>query len=212
MVRTKLIILDFDKVLFYRALTSKILNDMGGFQVKKYTYFPYPGVHDFLLDICRKYKIGFFTSITEKNAKEILETLLENTEVKYEFILDRRFVKLDPEYKSYRKLNEYDTIKLLSDVFNSPIVNHHRIYNKFNTIIIDDSYLKIRFNHPRNVILFDNVDMRSIIDKLGIDDVKEYNDDYNPNIKKINLNKRWDINEYTTLTSFSDILHHLELV
>lgn len=177
----KLIILDFDNVLFHRVKNGN--KRPNSFRIKRYEYYPYPSVINFLEELTQHYHIGFFTSITEENSRNIIKKLIPK-HIRYEFILDRRFVKFDPSYWNNSHINQgnqsdknnynnggliikdYDTVKYLTDVFNNPNINERRLYNHTNTIIIDDSYMKMRFNNVKNVILFYHEKNLTINDKL----------------------------------------------
>jgi len=191
----KLVVLDFDGVLFERHRTVDNPPPNPDFTHKYFSYYIYPGVHQFIQSLLEKYDVGFLTSITEKNTLPILRKLYANKEIpKFKFILDRRFVKHDPEYKKFEKINFYDTIKLLSDIHLSSTINLNRVYNTHNTIIIDDSYMKMRFNHPKNVILFTPIVKQNFY--VGYN----YRSGYL---------KKWPEHQYTKLSSYEEILNYI---
>lgn len=95
------------------------------------------------LDFCYlHFNVGFFTSTTEKNAKLILNQLLTQEQFNQTtLMLFRQHTHRD--YESYKI---YDTIKNLNDVYDT-------MYHDKNTILIDDSPEKVRYNNPKNIII-----------------------------------------------------------
>ena len=137
---------------------------------KERLIIPRPHLYEFMDEIVKKYKIAIFTSCKENNGKMMINKLLKG--YNFEFIWYRDHCILDPDYstdnckdnvvKIFNSKNnivnnkvhnyiveEHDTIKNLSSILSSPIINQKRIYNKNNVLLIDDGERKMRFN-PKN--------------------------------------------------------------
>ena len=142
----KLLLLDINGVLCYRT-TEDISGELV-IKLPKCSVALRPGYQIFL-DFCYyRYKIAFFSSTTYQNANDILETLLTPNQKKrtlFRWFRDR--THYDPD------TNDHSTIKLLSDVFDNPVVNSYRQFTSRNTLLCDDSPSKIRFNNPNNIVL-----------------------------------------------------------
>ena len=132
---------------------------------KERLIIPRPHLYEFMDEIVKKYKIAIFTSCKENNGKMMINKLLKD--YKFEFIWYRDHCILDPDYSTDCLIDnfiinkiinnkvhnyiveEHDTIKNLSSILSSPIINQKRIYNKNNVLLIDDGERKMRFN-PKN--------------------------------------------------------------
>nr|QBK90220.1 MAG: ctd-like (NLI interacting factor-like) phosphatase [Pithovirus LCPAC102] len=190
----KLLIFDMDNVLFERVKQYEA-NKMNinikyefSFINNNNIYYIRPGVIDFMNICIRLYDIGIFTSM-QKNVYNILNTIFDyNIVKKFKFIYTRTHTKLDPEYNILPKITEFNTVKYLSDIFTSPIINSKRIYNKNNTILVDDSYMKIRFNSPKNIIIFNynSLDENSDILEEHSDILEEHSDTLDENNNTLN--------------------------
>ena len=47
----------------------------------------------------------------------------------------------------------FDTIKKLNDIYDNPVVNSKHLYHSKNTILIDDTFKKVRYNELNNIII-----------------------------------------------------------
>ena len=172
----KLVIFDLDGVFFDRVklkdldqsdLDQNELDDRKYYDYVWMRYYIKTGLYKFIYECSKKYDIAIYTSITNNNVHNILKKIFGvQYKKKFKFILAREYVKFDPDYGDDPDTENYDTVKYLDDIFMSPIYSKNRTYNKDNTVIVDDSYKKIRFNDPKNVILFDPQE-------------SEHNDEYN---------------------------------
>lgn len=125
-------------------------------ELKAYKVIMRPGAREFLEFCYKNFTVGFFSSTTYPNANAILEKLLtseQKSATAFRWYRDR--THLDPNYGKDSSTTQYDTIKKLSDVFDSPTINADRKYHTGNTILCDDSTTKTRFNNPRNVLMFE---------------------------------------------------------
>jgi hypothetical protein len=116
---------------------------------------PRPGYKELLAHCFANYSVGIFSSTTERNVTKILEGLLtaeQNASLMLRWFRDR--TRLDPDYGMETNIQRHETIKMLCDVFDNPILNEPRHYTLHNTILVDDSYLKVRFIDPQaNVVI-----------------------------------------------------------
>src|SRR5579864_8673580 len=109
-----------------------------------------PGARDFLTNAYNRFTVGFFSSTTYRNAHQILDALLtKEQKAKTCCFWYRDRTRFDPDADA----NSFDTIKLLDDIYQNPVVNEHRIWSNGNTVLIDDSFKKNRFNRTENFIL-----------------------------------------------------------
>lgn len=133
----------------------------------KFIVFLRPHVKEFL-DFCfLNYDVGFFSSTTEKNAGEILSVLLSDVQKKkVKFFWYRDRTRLDPDYGKDSEIKNFDTVKLLDDIIESPMINYERKYNENNIFLLDDSEKKTRFNNSDNVIIIPSFDMKLSLDEL----------------------------------------------
>ena len=136
-----------------------------------------PDVRDFLEKCFELADIAFWSSTTYYNAKHILDHILtesQQSNVIFKWYRDR--TKLDPTYGIDHVTNNYDTIKDLNDVWDSPVINRNRFYNSSNTIICDDDHKKVRLNNKDNIIMvttfdpweseYDNTVMNDLLEKI----------------------------------------------
>jgi hypothetical protein len=115
---------------------------------------PRPGHREFLTHCFTHYSVGIFSSTTERNVTKILDGLLTPEQIAslaLRWFRDR--TRLDPDYGMEPNIERHETIKLLSDVLDNPILNEQRRYSLRNIILVDDSFLKVRFIDPQENVL-----------------------------------------------------------
>jgi TFIIF-interacting CTD phosphatase-like protein len=141
-----LILLDLNGVLCRKIASGPVPEN--ALQLQSYAVEPRPGVKEFLEFCYSHYTVGFFSSTTFRNADPILKKILTPEQYqlsKIKWFRDR--TRFDPDTK------DHTTIKVLKDLFDNPIANSERIWSESNTLLIDDSIEKTRFNSPKNVLL-----------------------------------------------------------
>lgn len=106
-----------------------------------------PGTKEFMVWASENYTLAIFTSMIQKNCLLALKPI---SGIGFEFIWARDRCKLDPTKQ------EWETIKSLTDVWLFPDFN--RAWNQTNTIIVDDSAEKHKYNDPKNIILISSWD------------------------------------------------------
>jgi len=149
----QLLILDLNGVLCRKTKTDQLSND-NVIKLSNYNVVLRPGLYEFLNVCYQKYDVGFYTSTKRQNAVTILNGILTKFQQNETVCrLYREFTQLDPDYLIDPDTEKHDTIKLLSVIFNHPLINESRKYNYSNTIICDDSLTKLRFNNLENVII-----------------------------------------------------------
>lgn len=142
----RLILLDLNGVLC-RKITSGPMPE-NAFDLRAYAVEPRPGVTEFLEFCYSHYAVGFFSSTTFKNADPILKKLLTPEQYKLSTIKwFRDRTRFDPDNTNH------ETVKVLKDLFENPVTNYDRVWNETNTLLIDDSEQKTRFNSKGNVLL-----------------------------------------------------------
>ena len=130
---TRLLILDINGVLCCKIANQVVLR---------------PDYKEFLSFCFDNFTVAFFSSTTYKNANAIINKLLSSEQrSKVAFFWYRDRTRKDHE------MGGYSTIKNLIDVFDNPVINKENKYNKYNTLICDDSPTKLRFNDEQNVII-----------------------------------------------------------
>lgn len=148
----KLIVLDINGVLCTKTQDNVEKNE--GIKLATYNVIFRPEYRKFLNFCYENYDVGFFSSTTYKNASLILKKLLTPEQYKKTvFMWFRDRTVLDPDFNKDPEIKQFDTIKRLSDIIDNPIVNHDRRYNYQNTVLIDDSQRKTRFNDPFNIVI-----------------------------------------------------------
>ena len=172
----KLVVLDLDGVLFTRNINNNINNNINyDFKIKNTYYILNDGASDFINYCLDNYEVGIFTSITPSNTKIIISKIFTyGRKNKLKFIYDRSHTKLDPDYEKLDNIKKFDTVKYLTDVINNPIINTNRTYNLDNTIIIDDTYMKVRFNPVNSICIYNNNNNNN--DTIDIKTFSSYND------------------------------------
>jgi hypothetical protein len=115
------------------------------------------GYQDFLEKCYEEFTVAFFSSTTQRNAGPILKKILTPFQKKRTlFFWYRDRTALDPNWKiSHPFIKIHSTIKPLWYVWDNPIINENRKYSPNNTLICDDSLMKLRLNHPQNCITVD---------------------------------------------------------
>lgn len=137
-------------------------------ELKSYNVILRPGCSQFLADCYERFTIGYYSSTTYRNAGPILQALLTPEQDKatlFKWYRDR--TSLDPNWNGAIscdpswELNEFQdlalephsTVKYLSAVLDSPMLNEGRTYSLKTTLICDDSAAKLRFNPKANCVL-----------------------------------------------------------
>ena len=143
-----LLLLDITGVLCHKVDKGK-----GIIKVNSYDVNPRPGHVEFLQTAFKEFEVGFFSSTTKTNADPILKALLTKEQYKACILFwYRDRTRFDPEVGD----NDFATIKVLDDLFANPIANREKKWNKTNTLIVDDSPSKVRFNDPMNVVMVES--------------------------------------------------------
>lgn len=102
-------------------------------------------------------EVALWTSSNEKTFSEYINHVVpECFREKFHFIWDRRMCTLDPDYYVDNNIKHYSTVKKLDTILSSPIINEQRVWNENNTLIIDDSEKKLRFNPEKTRFVFDS--------------------------------------------------------
>jgi hypothetical protein len=195
-----LVLLDLDGLLFIRIKKREIADKMdeikstyNTFEHKVYLYVLRPG-YDVFIDYClENYHVGIFSSITKENISIVVDNVFGSRVDKLKFILDRNLTKLDPDFGNpkynHLHIKPHDTIKNIYDVISNPIINTNRIYDLYNTIIVDDSFRKLRFNRWDSICVFTPSERLYFEPKSYIpNNKKKYNtnyDSYDEVIKRI---------------------------
>lgn len=157
----QLLILDINGLLCNKVMPPKagepetpIPEGLEVLQLDYYKVVLRPGVREFLARCYDEFTVGFYSSTTFPNANAILEVLLTDEQKKataFRWYRDR--VRFDPAYGSGIEVDKHSTVKRLEDILENAVVNWHRRYNWYNTILCDDSQKKTRFNPNHNVVL-----------------------------------------------------------
>jgi hypothetical protein len=128
-----------------------------------------PGTREFLLKCMQLYTLAIWTSTTYSNANLIIDKLFTVKEKNsLAFIWMRDHVRYDPNYGIDPNITDFDTVKILDDVYTNAMFQ--RKWKSNNTLIIDDSFQKLRFNNPKNIVVVENcnnIDLRSFNDLLN---------------------------------------------
>lgn len=142
---TKLVILDINGILC-RKISEPI--DSTCIERSHYWVKPRPGAGELIRALIDDgYHVGIWSSTTSYNALPMLDTVIdEELKTQLKFIWCRERVEMHPHYGLDPKIREFDTVKDLHRVWSHSYFN--RKYRSNNTVIIDDSWIKL-INHPR---------------------------------------------------------------
>ena len=157
----KLIVLDINGLLVYKSFTKNNQNtSLNTIKLNSYNVDIRPHYKEFL-EFCYTYAtVGFLSSTNKMNVDKILKHILTTEQKKNTlFVWSRDRTHFDNTNDNTNCNNSIETIKKLSDVWDNPVVNEYRTFNDTNTLIIDDSAIKLRFNDAKNVLIcstFDN--------------------------------------------------------
>jgi hypothetical protein len=164
----KLLILDINGLLCHKVAKDFIVpNGLKMITLKNYNVILRPFTLIFLEFCYSNYLVGFFSSTTYSNAEAILNAILTpEQKEKTVFKWYRDMTKLDPDYGINENIKKYDTIKCLSTAFEHPIINKDRMFTLKNTLICDDSGIKLRFNPKDNNIIFETFNPSNISDSV----------------------------------------------
>jgi hypothetical protein len=135
----------------------------------RYTFLVREGIQDFLSSFGDDFCLGIYSSTSYANIKKVLATI--DPERKIELIIDRGHTLLDPNYGTIKGLTEYDTVKNLDYVWSNPVFNKNRLWSANNTLLVDHSPLKVRFNDDKNILLIDEFTVNNTEDSL--DELRE---------------------------------------
>jgi len=156
-----IIILDIDGVLCFRKPQTGLSKISIG---NKFVY-PRKGIKEFLIYLFEKYEVAVFSCTTEKNAEDILKQML--TAEQYNKLLFKWFrdrARLDKEYDTI-----YDTVKVLEDIVDNPVINVERKIKMEDLLMIDDSVKKMKLNDKKNYIIVNpdpQYDMREMVPEI----------------------------------------------
>ena len=110
------------------------------------------GVRDFISSCFENYSVAIWSSTTFTNANPIIEGLFTaDQKANLVFKWFRDHTKFDPDYGTDPEIKDFDTIKSLVDVYQSAMFN--RRWTNKNTIIVDDTMRKLRFNPENNCVV-----------------------------------------------------------
>lgn len=140
----KLLLLDINGLLC-KKVAKNINTNLQTIDLHSYRVILRPYYKEFLHFRYTHFHIGFYSSTSQRNADIILKGMLTENQMHDTCLFwFRDQTKLDIE-----STNEYDTVKPLNDVYHY----FNGFFNKTNTLLIDDSYQKIRYNDMNNILL-----------------------------------------------------------
>lgn len=149
---TRLLITDLNGVLCRKHPKGEGPLPSGWVESKSYWIEPRPGAKDFISYCLEKWNMAVWSSTTYPNSQPMVDALFtEEQKRRLVFVWYRDRTRLDPEFSDKPHIQSFDTVKNLEDVYSHPFFD--RKWTKRNTIIIDDSPTKTRFNPPANVFL-----------------------------------------------------------
>lgn len=160
-----LILLDINGILGYKSEDEVLGRD----DVKCGNYFFcfYTGVKEFIQNLREKYTVGIFSSTRYFNVSTILGVIDPNFKKNFTPLMDRSMTSFDPDYDIDDRIKEFDTVKYLKTFWENPVHNADRKWSENNTIIIDDSIMKVRFNDDRNILIITEfVDYETLLQQI----------------------------------------------
>lgn len=160
-----LILFDVNGVLCFKVREKTELaglDDQDIIKAASYWMVLRPGIVEILRRLSKEHTLGIFSSTTFKNVNPIL-SVLEKHGVKFSIKAYREYTQLDPDFEKNDNIKEFDTVKRLNMIWQHPYFNTQRQWNERNTLLIDDSTLKTRFNNDANVLIVESFDRESYI-------------------------------------------------
>lgn len=184
MTDVKLVILDVNGISACKVKKNTFTGTYQKVDLKVYNFVLNPAIRDFINELFdKKYEVAIWSSTTYRNASSVIEKVFtpeQKENLVFEWYRDKMKVRLewhevepelDPEYGLNENIKSYDTVKNLEKVFKSPLINSEGIYNKTNTILIDDSVFKTRFNNSENLIIVPSYNLDEILNLKQKDDI-----------------------------------------
>lgn len=114
---------------------------------KYYRVVERPLVRAVLAVLFELYDVAVISSSTPYNVTIALKSLLSPQQLSaLRFVWTRDRTHTDAD-------TQYDTVKLLSDILEDPVINAAGQYSVCNTLICDDTAAKMRLNPPANVLI-----------------------------------------------------------
>jgi len=179
----KLLVLDLNGLLFSKV-QDKTNADL---MLNAYGVMFREGYKEFLESCYSQYRVGFYSSTTQQNAWAILDKMLTKSQRKKTvFFWCRDRTILDPDWNEDQfsfdqswdeseflkdEIVRHSTIKLLTHIWNNPIINCERRYSEKNTLICDDSSLKLRLNLRKNCLIaepFPEETLHEVFDRIQV--------------------------------------------
>jgi len=112
-----------------------------------------PSTKLFINTCLEKYTVGIWSSSVETNITKFLRRV-GIPHKSFLFVWSREHVLLDPYSK-----HSHETIKILAMLLSNPSVNENGLYTLENTVLMDDSLTKTRFNPRINTIIIEPYDL-----------------------------------------------------
>lgn len=161
----KLVILDFNGVFVDKVFDPLIETGQTGRTdkgieyktIKNFIIYFRPNYREILDEIAKRYSVAFWSSTTEQTAQTIL-SLMGLKKYDFRFIWFRENTLFDPNYGIDEGIERHDTVKNLTNVYLNPVGNKDRKWDEKNTLIIEDSPKKVKYNPIRNVLILDPFD------------------------------------------------------
>lgn len=167
-----LILLDVNGVLCFKIGDKKDivgLNSHFLIPARSYTFLIRPGIKDLIDELVKRgHTVAIFSSTYYSNIITFLKEIFGQKHP-FSFIADRHHTIFDPDVSS--SPTSFETIKMLSSIWNNPVFNEKRQWNENNTIIVDNSDKKVRFNDSKNVLIVPEFNLD--VYKTCSDDLKE---------------------------------------
>lgn len=141
-----LILLDVNGIFGYKSEERIYEGDV--IQCANYTFVLYPEVRNFIETLRERYTVGIFSSTRFTNIANVLGHIDPNFRKTFTPLMDRVMTSFDPDSN-----DEITTVKYLETFWSNPIHNAKRKWSAENTLLIDDSTQKVRFNFEKNILL-----------------------------------------------------------
>jgi len=143
-----LLIFDLEGVCCQKDRRSRTTIDVSGRSVHIR-----PKIRQILTELSHQYRLAVWTSTPKKIAHQIVNHVFQDLPLVFTWY--RTETEFDPDFGFDPNIDRYATVKTLDRVFYSLKVNPDRRWTGKNTLLIDDSPVKTRFNEEKNVLIFD---------------------------------------------------------
>ena len=125
-----------------------------------------PGTYEFLDQCFQEFHVAIWSSTTFTNANVLIDQIFTHEQreaLVFKWFRDR--TRYDPDYGKDESVKEFDTVKMINDIYDCPAPTFQRRWTSGNVLLLDDTQQKMRFNEEKNYLIIAEDD-KSLVDRL----------------------------------------------